>query len=153
MRVDGKIPVDNRMFSQHGAAEFRRCVTFVSQMPDVRKQNMELGGELSANSHCQKSSVELSNGETMEVLLQEETVISALYCDSSFYSVIGPEFCLVFDIMYTKTRTEAIAESFYHVQKHKMDVTRYGGKARGLERRHMPVYKDKRSWRSICAKW
>ncbi len=47
-RVDWKIPVDNRIFSEHGAAEFHRCVTFVSQMPHVRKRNMELGGELSA---------------------------------------------------------------------------------------------------------
>jgi hypothetical protein len=67
--------------------------------------------------------MELSNGETMEVLFQDENVISALCCDSSFYSVTGPEFCLVFDIMYTKTGTEPIAESFYHVEKHEMVVT------------------------------
>ena len=242
-RVDGKIPVDNRMFSGHGAAEFRRCVTFVSQMPHVRKRNMELGGELSAmvfwrlkkvlievvwgemfHSHfwnffkkisstspdgtdtfdihnlpqevvveefevsvpkkftlSEVFHLELSNGETMEVLFQEENVITALYCDSSFYSVIGPELCLVFDIMYAKTGTEAVAESFYHViekqemdggQSHEVLVNRSkvdwslppviqcepaftemaqlyidGDKARGLKRHHVPVYKDKRSWR------
>ena len=32
---DGKITVDNRTFSEHGAAEFRQCVTFVSQMLHV----------------------------------------------------------------------------------------------------------------------
>ncbi len=47
--------------------------------------------------------LELSNGETMEVLFLEKNVITALYCNSSFHSVIGPEFCLVFDIMYAKT--------------------------------------------------
>jgi hypothetical protein len=117
----------------------------------------------------------------MEVLFQEENVITALYCDSSFYSVIGPEFCLVFDIMYAKTGTEAVAESFYRViekqemdggQSHKVLVNRSkvdwslppviqcepaltkmaqlyidGDKARGLKRHHVPVYKDKRSWR------
>ena len=46
-----------------------------------------------------------------------ENVITALYCDSSFYSVIGPEFCLIFDIMYAKTGTEAVAESFYRVMR------------------------------------
>jgi hypothetical protein len=66
--------------------------------------------------------LELSNGETMEVLFQEEKIITALYCDSSFYSVIGLEFCLVFDIMYAKTGTEAVAESFYRViEKQEMD--------------------------------
>ncbi len=66
--------------------------------------------------------LQLSNGETMEVLFLEKNVITALYCNSSFHSVIGPEFCLVFDIMYGKTGTEAVAESFYRVvEKHEMD--------------------------------
>ena len=45
-----------------------------------------------------------------------------MYQDSSFYSLVGPEFCLVFDIMYAKTGTEAVAESYYRVvEKQEMD--------------------------------
>ena len=58
----------------------------------------------------------------MEVVLQEESIIEAMYQDCSFYSLVGPEFCLVFDIMYAKTGTEAVAESYYRaVEKQEMD--------------------------------
>ena len=33
----------------------------------------------------------------------------------TLYFQIGQEFCIVFDIMYAKTATEAVAESFYRV--------------------------------------
>ena len=59
--------------------------------------------------------VTLSHGEEKQVVFEEEEVIKALYEDSSFYSAVGREFCLIFDIMYAKTGTEAVAESFYRV--------------------------------------
>ena len=59
--------------------------------------------------------VELSNEEKMKVFFDEVALIEALYTDSSFYSAIGQEFCLVFDIFYAKSGTEAVAESFYRV--------------------------------------
>ena len=51
----------------------------------------------------------------MEVVLKEECVIKALYMDVEFYTTVGQEFCLVFEIMYVKTGTEAVVESFYRV--------------------------------------
>ena len=66
--------------------------------------------------------VKLSCGTTLDVVLQEDAVIHALYTDSSFYSLVGQEFCLLFDIMYAKTGTEALAESFYCVvEKQEME--------------------------------
>ena len=66
--------------------------------------------------------VKLSCGTTLDVVLQEDAVIHALYTDSSFYSLVGQEFCLLFDIMYAKTGTEALAESFYRVvEKQEME--------------------------------
>ena len=63
--------------------------------------------------------VELSNGEALQAVMQEDAIIKALYTDSSFYAIIGNEFCLLFDIMYAKTGTEAVAESFYRVVEKK----------------------------------
>jgi hypothetical protein len=40
--------VDKRKFSDIGAWEFRQCVEFVSQLPHVQEQSLELGGELSS---------------------------------------------------------------------------------------------------------
>ena len=66
--------------------------------------------------------VKLSCGTTLDMVLQEDAVIHALYTDSSFYSLVGQEFCLLFDIMYAKTGTEALAESFYRVvEKQEME--------------------------------
>lgn len=59
--------------------------------------------------------VTISNDEELQVVFEEEEVIKALYDDSSFYSARGREFCLIFDIMYSKSGTEAVAESFYRV--------------------------------------
>jgi hypothetical protein len=66
--------------------------------------------------------VQLSCGTTLEVVLEEDAIIHALYTDSSFYTLVGQEFCLLFDIMYAKTGTEAVAESFYRiVEKQEME--------------------------------
>ena len=66
--------------------------------------------------------VKLNNGKEVDVIFQQDDMMRALYLDSSFYSEVGPEFCLIFDIMYAKTGTEAVAESFYRViEKQEMD--------------------------------
>ena len=73
--------------------------------------------------------VELSNEEKMKVFFDEKVLIEALYTDSSFYSAIGQEFCLVFDIFYAKSGTEVVAESFYRVvEKQEME----GGQTIGV---------------------
>ena len=66
--------------------------------------------------------VELSSGKTLDAVLQEDAIINALYTDSSFYTLVGSEFCLLFDIMYAKMGTETVAESFYFVvEKQEME--------------------------------
>lgn len=66
--------------------------------------------------------VSLSNGDNFLVSLQEDEIIKALYNDAEFYSAVGQSFCILFDIMYAKTGTEAVVESFYRVvEKQEMD--------------------------------
>ncbi len=66
--------------------------------------------------------MELSDERALRVVLQEQLLIEALYTDSQFYSKVGQEFCIVFDIFYSKTGTEAVAESLYRVvEKQEMD--------------------------------
>lgn len=73
--------------------------------------------------------VEFSNSEKMKILFDEQAFIESLYTDSSFYSVVGQEFCLIFDIFYAKSGTEAVAESFYQVvEKQEME----GGQTMGV---------------------
>lgn len=59
--------------------------------------------------------VTYTDGTEETVFLQEEEVIKALYTDSEFYTSVGQEFCIIFDIMYAKTGTESVVESFYGV--------------------------------------
>ena len=126
--------------------------------------------------------VELSNDTKMHVLFEEEVLINFLYTDSSFYSAVDQEFCLVFDIFYAKSGTEAVVESFYWVvdnqemggvqstqvlmkcakvdccfpsvlqcdSAHRAMANMYinGDKERGLSRHHIPVFKDRHSWRT-----
>ena len=73
--------------------------------------------------------VEFTNSKKMKVLFDEQIFIESLYTDSSFYSVLGQEFCLIFDIFYSKSGTEAVAESFYRVvEKQEME----GGQTMGI---------------------
>ena len=66
--------------------------------------------------------MELSSGRTLDAILQEDALINILYTDSSFYTLVGSKFCLLFDIMYAKTGTETVAESFYRVvEKQEME--------------------------------
>ena len=60
-------------------------------------------------------SIVLDNGDRETVVLQEQELISALYTDPQFYSSVGQEFCIIFDVLYAKTGTEAVVESFYGV--------------------------------------
>lgn len=64
-----------------------------------------------------KFDVSLSDGDKFVAVLKEEKIIKALYSDPNFYGSIGQEFCLMYDIMYAKAGTEAIAESFYRVME------------------------------------
>ena len=73
--------------------------------------------------------VEFTNSKKMKVLFDEQIFIESLYTDSSLYSVLGQEFCLIFDIFYSKSGTEAVAESFYRVvEKQEME----GGQTMGI---------------------
>lgn len=66
--------------------------------------------------------VTLNNHTSCMVVLQEDAIIKAIYVDASFYTKVGQEFCIVFDVMYAKTGTEAVVESFYRVvEKQEMD--------------------------------
>ena len=66
--------------------------------------------------------MELSSGRTLDAILQEDALINILYTDSSFYTLVGSKFCLLFDIMYAKTGTETVTESFYRVvEKQEME--------------------------------
>ena len=59
--------------------------------------------------------LKLSDGSAFRVVLQGQFLIEALYTDSQFYSEDGQQFCIVFDIVYSKTGTEARAESLSRV--------------------------------------
>ena len=59
--------------------------------------------------------LKLSGGSAFRVVLQEQFLVEALYTDSQFYSKVGQQFCIVFDIVYSKTGTGAVAESLYRV--------------------------------------
>ena len=114
--------------------------------------------------------VKLSCGTTLDVVLQEDAVIHALYTDSSLYSVVGQEFCLLFDIMYAKTGTEALAEKQKMEGKQSLDVLALrskivdwcltpvlqcdvaltemerlyiGDKKHGPKKHYVPIYRDK----------
>ena len=70
--------------------------------------------------------VVLDSGQTEMMFLQEQEVITALYTDTDFYTSVGQEFCIVFDVMYAKTGTEAVVESFYGVVR---SQEMYGGQS------------------------
>ena len=86
-----------------------RVVEFESTMPEVF-------------TLAEVFTVRFSNGDEKTVSLQEHAVIEALYTDTDFYTLVGQEFCIIFDIMYAKTGTEAVVESLYRVvEKQEMD--------------------------------
>ena len=47
-----KAPVDNRKFSDLGAAAFGRCVNYASQLPGIQNKNLEMCSELSSMVFC-----------------------------------------------------------------------------------------------------
>ena len=80
-----------------------------------------------------KFDVRLSDNTIMTCVLQEEEIIKALYTEPLFYEDAGREFCILFDVFYSKAGTEAIAES----------LQSYGESANGWQtkpRRSMHAY-------------
>ena len=59
--------------------------------------------------------LKLSDGSEFRVVLQEQFLIEAVYTDSQFYRKVGQQFCIVFDIVHSKTGTEAAVESLHRV--------------------------------------
>ena len=57
--------------------------------------------------------VTLDDNSNIEVVFHEEKVIKSLYTNPKFYTNIGQEFCIIYDIMYAKTGTKSVVESFY----------------------------------------
>ena len=53
----------------------------------------------------------------MNVVLYEE-VITAIYTNTQFYESLGQEFCVLFDVLFAKTGTEAPAETHYRIVSH-----------------------------------
>ena len=62
-----------------------------------------------------KYDVKLSDKSSMKVVLQEEKVITAINTNTQFYQSIGQEFCIIFDVLFAKTGTEAPAECHYRI--------------------------------------
>ena len=66
--------------------------------------------------------VTLDDNSNIEVVFQEEKVIKSLYTDSKFYTNIESEFCIVYEVMYTKTCTEWVIESSHgFIRSQEMD--------------------------------
>lgn len=65
----------------------------------------------------EKFDVVLGSGKATAVVSQKEKFVKALYEDLQIYNVTGHDFCAIFDVIYSKTGTEAIAEAFYHVME------------------------------------
>eukprot|EP00112_Aurelia_sp_Birch-Aquarium-sp1_P023792 Seg7234.1 transcript_id=Seg7234.1/GoldUCD/mRNA.D3Y31 product="hypothetical protein" protein_id=Seg7234.1/GoldUCD/D3Y31 len=64
-----------------------------------------------------KFDVRFSDGTIFTCVLQEDEIVHDLYMDPIFYDQVGREFCIAFDVFYSKAGTEAIAESFYRVME------------------------------------
>ncbi len=64
-----------------------------------------------------KFDIKLSEDSVFKCVLQEDKIIEALYQGPLFYGEVGREFCIIFDIFYSKAGTEVIAESFYRVME------------------------------------
>eukprot|EP00794_Sanderia_malayensis_P002259 gene2259-2590_t len=111
------------LFCNHFSVFFREVVSLGVGKCEVRQIKRESVGDHYVVKFSIFSSpeftlanlfeVKTSNGKKMVVALEERNVIELLYIDEVFYTLVGSEFCLVFDIMYAKTGTEAAAESFY----------------------------------------
>ncbi len=54
----------------------------------------------------------LSDRTSFTVAFEEDKFIPEMYTNVSLYGSIGKELCLIFDIFYAKTGTEAVVESF-----------------------------------------
>ena len=132
------------LFSSHFSRFFKKIVekangNFSSEVlviPDGVKITSFVKSSLPQFSLYEVFTAEFTNSEKMEILFDEQIFIESLYTDSSFYSVVGQGFCLVFDIFYAKSGTEAVAESFYRVvEKQEME----GGQSLGVLMNHAKI--------------
>ena len=57
-------------------------------------------------------SVTLNDRGVFQVVFHEEKQIKALYTDPNYYFSVGQELCIIFHVMYAKTGTESVVESF-----------------------------------------
>ena len=197
-KTQNQATVDKAKFIGVGQAEFRRCVSFISQLPHVKpliddgslelgpefadiifrrlkkvlvsvvwaeffpsffveffmkleepqtdehgstngqqpqQQRLKLGQNVTIVAFMrinddgpfdlrEKYHLELADWSNHRVVFSEHRFIRSLYVDATFYNAVGTEFCLVFDVFYAKTGTEAVAESFYRVMN---TQEQYGG--------------------------
>lgn len=63
----------------------------------------------------EKYDVILSDDTSFMVAFEEDNFIQEMYTNEAVYGSIGKEFCVIFDVFYGKTGTEAVVESFYRV--------------------------------------
>ncbi len=96
-----------------------KCLDFVIELVHCLLIERHAGCIIQKNNRSKRSSdiykVTVSDKTEFSVVLQEDAMIKALYTNPLFYDPIGREFCIIFDIMYSKTGTEAVAESVYRV--------------------------------------
>ena len=91
------------------------------QVP-IQLKSEQLISSFAANSSgnfdlLDKFEICLTGGEEFTAVLKEDCIIQSLYNDPEFYESVGREYCVIFDIMYAKAGTEAIAESIYRVME------------------------------------
>ena len=91
------------------------------QVPVKLKSEQRISSFTANNSEnfdlLDKFEVCLTDGEKFTAVLKEDCIIESLYNDPEFYESVGREYCVIFDIMYSKAGTEAIAESIYRVME------------------------------------
>ena len=97
----------------------------------LEKENVQVPIQLKSEQHISsfaanssgnfdlldKFEICLTGGEEFTAVLREDCIIQRLYNDPDFYELVGREYCIIFDIMYSKAGTEAIAESIYRVME------------------------------------
>ena len=91
------------------------------KVPVKLKSEQRISSFTASNSEnfdlLDKFEVCLNDGEKFTAVLKEDCIIECLYNDPEFYESVGHEYCVVFDIMYSKAGTEAIAKSVYRVME------------------------------------
>ena len=109
--------VSGDLFSSHFSRLFKKIVekangNFSSEVlviPDGVKITSLVKSSSPQFSSSEVFKAEFTNSEKVKILFDEQIFIESLYTNLSFYSVVVQEFCLVFDIFYAKSGTEAVA--------------------------------------------